>query len=246
MKKYSTILIVLGVLLFSHATFAATSASMSPSAVNAVAGTTFTVTVGVDSGSDTNDAEKIEIKYPTDLVTVTNVAQTNDWMALTQAGYDSLDATNGIVLKTAGFPGGFSGKKTFETITFRAKSAGTGTISLGANSIAFLESSQGAITSAPVSITITAPVEQKVTTTTTTTPVKKVVAPIETVATPDDVAPASTDTNTAQALSASAIGSGVWSISSGWFWAFIVTLIALLAVSARFYVYAKKYGKKNA
>ncbi|MEI8130265.1 MAG: cohesin domain-containing protein [bacterium] len=242
MKKYSTILIVLGVLMFSHATFAATTASMSPSSVNAVAGTTFTITVSVDSATDVNDAEKIEIKYPTDLVSVTNVAQTNEWMALTQAGYDSLDATNGILIKTAGLPGGFSGKKVFETITFTAKSAGVGQISIDSNSIAFQESTQTAITSAPVAITITAPLEQKVTTV-TTTPVKKV-APVEAVKAPEVVAPAQTETVTTQALSASAIGAGTWSVRSGWFWAFIVTLIALLAVSARFYVYAKKYGKE--
>ncbi len=242
MKKYSTILIVLGVLMFSHATFAATTASMSPSSVNAVAGTTFTLTVNVDSASDVNDAEKIIIKYPTELVSVANIVQTNDWMALTQAGYDSLDTTNGIITKTAGFPAGFSGKKVFETITFTAKASGTGQISIDSSSVAFLESTQGTITSTPVSVTITAPVEQKVTTE-TTTPAKKVVS-VEAPKTPEVTAPVATETVTAQALSASAIGAGTWSVRSGWFWAFIVTLVALLAVSARFYVYAKKYRKE--
>ncbi len=55
----------------------------------------------------------------------------------------------------AGYPSGISSSAVFGTVSFNAKKAGSGTITLGNNSLAFEVSNQSALSGAPVSFTIT-------------------------------------------------------------------------------------------
>ena len=56
-------------------------------------------------------------------------------MALAQAGYDSIDDARGVLIKTAGYPGGFFGPINFGTVSFLAKKPGNGIIKIGAASL---------------------------------------------------------------------------------------------------------------
>jgi hypothetical protein len=150
-------LATLGLLAFCNVTLAATVVSLSPSSVSVNSGQSFNVSVSVNPQGVNNFVEKIELKYPADILQVNSFTLGNSWMALTQAGYDLTDNTNGVLLKSAGYPGGLSSATTFGTVSFSAKKAGKGTISIGGNSVAFEANSQSAISGSPVSVTITAP-----------------------------------------------------------------------------------------
>ncbi len=137
---------IFGTLVSAVPAMAATTASLSPVSVKAVAGRSFTLTVAVNPQGVGNYAEKLEIDFPSENLEVTSFALSNDWIALPGSGYDVTDNTNGVLIKTAGYPGGILGAATFGTITFHAKKSGSGTIKIGNSSSAFEANSQSAIT----------------------------------------------------------------------------------------------------
>ena len=187
MKKILTLhLIILGALLFAVPAFGATTASLSPATIATVPGQTLTMTISVNPQGTPNFAEKIEVVYPAEILEVTSFAFAGNWMALTQPGYDVTDNVKGTLVKTAGYPSGFTASAPFGTISFRAKKAGSGVIKIGTNSLAFEAESQTAITGTGASVAVTAPAVAPVTppvapVTPKTPSPKKVVTP-ETVA----------------------------------------------------------------
>ncbi len=131
-----------GSMMFAVTAFAA-SATITPSSITAKVGETFTLTIAVDSQGAPNYGDKVEIDYPTGVTSVTAYDIGKPWLELShQAGYDSYpDITSGLFLKTAGYPGGFTGVKTFETVTFKARKEGTGVIKIGSGSASFASAS---------------------------------------------------------------------------------------------------------
>ena len=139
-------ILAIGVFMFALPVMAATTASLSPNSVNVVAGKSFTITVAVNPQGTANYAEKLEVDFPVANLQVESFTLGSNWMALTQPGYDSIDNTNGVLIKTAGYTGGITGATTFGTITFTALKSGSGNITIGNNSLAFEVKSQSAIT----------------------------------------------------------------------------------------------------
>ncbi len=78
---------------------------------------------------------KLSASFPADMLEVTSFSQESGWMALAQPGYDLTDNTAGILVKTGGFPAKITSTKLFGTITFRAKIAGTATITVMEDSL---------------------------------------------------------------------------------------------------------------
>ena len=150
-------LVTLGALVLVMPTLAATTVSFSPASINIKPGKNFNVSIVVNPQNTNNYAEKVEMKYPADMLQVNSFTMAGTWMALTQPGYDLVDNTNGVLIKSAGYPGGFSSATTFGTVSFYAKKAGSGTITIGNNSLAFEINSQSALSGTPASFTITAP-----------------------------------------------------------------------------------------
>ena len=143
--------------------FAASVIVLTPNTVNTAPEKIFTITVAVDSQGTKNYAEKIELTYPADILEVKSFSLANGWMALTQSGYDLIDNINGVIIKSAGLPSGLSSQTTFGTITFSAKKAGSGTIKIGGNSLAFEASTQNSLSGAGTFVTITSPTALPVT-----------------------------------------------------------------------------------
>lgn len=159
MKKIisTTIIVALGIVVLTASASAATTVSLSPAGVNVAQGQNFNVVISINPQGVNNYAEKVELNYPADILQVNSFTLGGTWMALTQPGYDLIDNTGGVLIKSAGYPAGFSSATTFGTVSFYAKKAGNGTIKLGSNSLAFEVGSQSALIGAPVSFTITAP-----------------------------------------------------------------------------------------
>jgi len=98
-------------------------------------GETFSVDVKIEPKEKTIYTTKVQINYPADLLKIQSFSFAENWLPLTQAGYDLIDNTNGILIKTAGYPGGISSVKTLGTISFYAKKSGSATIEIDKDSM---------------------------------------------------------------------------------------------------------------
>lgn len=125
--------------LYPASVSAATSFSFSPTTVRVHEGQTVTVTLAADPAGTKNYTVKASITFPADLVSVSAWNFGSEWLPLKQPGYDSLDNAAGTMVRTAGFPNGFSDKTTFGTATFTVKKTGTGTITFAGEQLALDE-----------------------------------------------------------------------------------------------------------
>ncbi|MFA5158743.1 MAG: cohesin domain-containing protein [Patescibacteria group bacterium] len=187
-KTIFTLLIGLAALLLTMPVFAATTVSLSPTNINATEGQNFNLTVKIDPQGLKNYTAKIELTYPTDLLRVNSFTFGTSWMPISQPGYDSIDNINGILVKTAGYPGGIASQATFGTISFSAKKTGTGIIKFGSNSLALDATNQNLLSSSNVQTSfsiatapVSTPVEEDVTEEVTEEPATEVQVPEESV-----------------------------------------------------------------
>ena len=227
--------VALGTTLFAFTALAATTASITPTSVKVVAGQQFNVVVAVNPNGTSNYAEQLQIDYPANLLQVTAFNIGSSWMPLTESGYDSIDNTNGVLTKTAGYTGGITSLTPFGTITFTAVKSGSGTIIISSGSQAFEKTSQTAISGTGASFVVTA----------------ATIAPAVTHQAP---APATTDltpvttingqvvaTTTAQAAVAATTQVAAASASGGygsvWIWIIIALIIIVIIV---WYVISKR------
>jgi len=118
--------------------------SLSPMTKKVTPGQLVVVTVTVSPTGGSAYTVKAKVNYPAGLLEVQSFTFSDGWLPLTQTGYSLIDNTNGVLIKTAGYAGGLSSSKTLGTITFRAKSAGTATVSVAGDSMV-LDASNGNI-----------------------------------------------------------------------------------------------------
>lgn len=225
MKKIIIIAIfaILGILPVAL-TASATTVSFSPASIQAAKGQAVAVSIVVNPAGVSNFTEKLELKFPADLLQVTSFNLGGTWIGLTQPGYDLTDNVNGVLIKTGGYPAGFSTATTFGTVTFRALKAGSGTITVGGNSVAFQVSSQSVLTGTAVPVTITAPV---------------IVAPtpVSAVTASGTKATTSMATTTASTSQSAAAGDLTGKNASVWI---VILLVILIAESAAFWMYVRR------
>jgi hypothetical protein len=227
-------------MLFAFTALAATTASITPTSVKVVAGQQFNVVVAVNPNGTSNYAEQLQIDYPASLLQVTAFNIGSSWMSLSQPGYDSIDNTNGVMIKTAGYTGGITSLTPFGTITFTAEKSGSGTITIGSGSQAFEKSSQTAISGTGATFVVTA----------------ATIAPAVTPKTPatNDLTPVTTingevvATTTAQAASAAVAASQVAAVagagSTSYTWLWIVLIIVVLALIG-WWMYSRRSTSKQ-
>jgi len=156
MKKITAIILTFGILATALPVLA-TTVSFSPAAIEVVKGHSATVSIVMNPAGVANYSEKVEIKYPANLVSVTGFTQASPWIALPQPVYDLIDNVNGLLIKTAGYPGGLTVPAAFGSVTFSALKAGSGTITVGDQSLAFEASKQNAIGGPALSLNVSAP-----------------------------------------------------------------------------------------
>src|SRR3989344_5755358 len=127
-KKYLlTILLgAFGTMAIAAPALAATSVSFAPVNVSVRQGQTFTLTIGVNPQGVKNYTAKTELRYPADLLEVKSFTLADGWILFSKPGYDLTDNTNGVLIKTAGYPNGVSSSTTFGKVSFLAKKSGSG------------------------------------------------------------------------------------------------------------------------
>ncbi len=233
---FAGVITTLGVFAVALPAFAATTASFVPTPIKVATGQQFNVVVMVNPQGVKNYAEKVEVDYPANLLQVISFTPGNSWMTLQQPGYDSINNNTGVMIKTAGYPTGFSSQTLFGTILFTAKKAGSGTIAIDNQSIAFKAGAQTTtLTGTPAPFTISvATVPAASTTPAALAPVSTVNGQaIATATTPAGLA----STANSQLAAAAANAGGVA------YWVWILLVIAIILVIVLFILYRNRKGK---
>jgi hypothetical protein len=234
MKKYISIIgtaAMIGMFALAMPALAATTASLNPANISVTAGKSFNVTIAVNPQGVNNYAEQLDVNYPANLLEVTAFNLGSNWMALTQSGYDSIDNTNGVLIKTAGYPAGFSGATTFGTITFYAKKSGNGAINITNASQAFEVNSQSSIAGSGAVFAISANAVAPTQTTEQVTPVVETTPVVQEATNTAPVAVQPTPNTQVAAVA------GAGSTSYTWLWiALIIVLLALIG----WWMYSRK------
>lgn len=117
--------------LLAAASVQASSIIFQPNIFTIPVGRTFTVPIVIDPAGKPQYTVRIFLTFPPDQLEVIAFVFGQKWLQVPQPGYDSLNNTRGEVIKTGGFPGGFSAPAAFGTITFRAKGPGDSAIVAG-------------------------------------------------------------------------------------------------------------------
>lgn len=112
-------------------------------------GEIFTVSVSVDPAGAKQYTARFTLNFPPDMLEVTAFELDHSWLAVSQAGYNLIDNNQGVLIKTAGYPAGFATRALFGTVTFRAKSAGEGAITVGKKSFILNAESKSTLSSRP-------------------------------------------------------------------------------------------------
>ncbi|MEX0917518.1 MAG: cohesin domain-containing protein [Candidatus Paceibacterota bacterium] len=148
---------VAALLLVALPASAATVSGLSPTTVSVEEGETFTVSVSFDPAGDKNYTVRAALSFPSKILEATGFSFNSAWLPVSQDGYDEMGP--GTLIKTGGYPGGFDSETTLGTATFRAKQAGTATISFTNDSFAYNNQSVNVLTTKTgSSVTVVAPV----------------------------------------------------------------------------------------
>lgn len=131
MKTLAHIIIALAALTAAAPALAST-VTLAPATISVAAGQTVSMTVSVDTGQASAVTAKAVIAYPEDMLEAVSFSFAPVWIQLSQPGYDSM--AGGLVVKTAGYPGGFTGAKALGTLVFKAKKAGTAAVAVSGDS----------------------------------------------------------------------------------------------------------------
>lgn len=152
MKKF---LIFFALISFTLPVFAATITFV-PAEISVIAGQRVSIAIFVDAGNEKIITVKAALSYPHDLLEPISFSFTPSVIPLAQPGYDQMN--NGVIVKTAGFPGGFTGTREFGTLVLRAKQAGAAIVSVSDDSLLLNAQSANRFAGArSLSVTIAAP-----------------------------------------------------------------------------------------
>lgn len=146
-KALSTLAILLGIVLLPSTT-EASSFVLENKTITVEAGKTFTLPVTVAPGAGEKlYTAKLALDFSPEMLEVVSFTFKPSWLSVSQPGYDSVDNPRGEMIKTAGFPKGFSSSVSFGTVTFRAKSVGEDVISVGPRSLILDATNKDTLTS---------------------------------------------------------------------------------------------------
>lgn len=95
----------------------------------------FSVLVVVNPQDKTIYTAKVELKYPSALLEVKSFTFSNNWLPLTQVGYNLIDNAGGTLIKTGGYAGGLSSQTILGIAVFKVKKSGFATIAIGNKSL---------------------------------------------------------------------------------------------------------------
>lgn len=148
--------------VFPTATFAS-NVTLSPTSISVTPGKVFTVSVTANPDGGHLYTVRTNLSFNPALVQVTGFKFAPKWLALSATGYDVTDNTKGLLVKTAGYPGGITSSTIFGTVTFKARKTGTAYVSVTTKSMTLDENSKNTLsgTQGVTSVMVKAPVYKK-------------------------------------------------------------------------------------
>ncbi len=243
------IISVLGVFaLLTPMSALAASVSLSPTTMSIHTGDTFSVSVTADPASTKLYSVRANVSFDPSLVEITNFSFASAWMSIAQPGYDSVDNSNGILIKAAGYPGGFASATKLGTITFKAIKTGTATINSTNSSLLLDAVSKNQIsgTQGSISVSITSAPTMSVKTTpkpTTVSPAKAKTPVVTSVVEPIAEATSTTSTTIAtSSLLAAVNGAITFGTGSPIVSAILSAVVVLLVIYGLYYY---RYYRRN-
>jgi len=149
----------MGAVVLPLSVLAATDFSFSPASIDVEPGDDFTAVILIEPEQALYTV-KLELNFPAELLEIKSFIFKEGWIPLSQSEYNLVDNENGLLIKTAGYPGGLASALEFGTISFSAKQAGNGVISISNNSFALDSDNQNILNEelAQMVLKITAPV----------------------------------------------------------------------------------------
>ncbi|KKU98669.1 MAG: hypothetical protein UY32_C0017G0003 [Candidatus Jorgensenbacteria bacterium GW2011_GWC1_48_8] len=135
------------VFLTPAASLAASNFSFTPSSGSYEQGQVFTVQIFVDPQGVSLYTVKAKVKYPADILEIKSFTFSGPWIPLVQSDYDLIDNTQGVLIKTGGYPGGLSSRQSLGTINFRVRKAGSASLNFGSDSVALDVSNNNSLSS---------------------------------------------------------------------------------------------------
>ena len=142
MKKLKIIIIILAVLFFLGLVVwgsfeSGTTIRLEPTKIETKLNQEFTVNVYAKSPNDRRSFTlRAALRFSPNQLKVENWEFSDGWIALPQPGYDLIDNDTGSIIKTAGFPGGWTGEKLLGVITFSAKDSSISKIDVSGKTFA--------------------------------------------------------------------------------------------------------------
>ena len=219
--------------------------NFSPSTGSFAPGEIFEVVVFVNpSAGEEITTAKLSAVFSASVLEIVSFSQASGWIPLTQPGYDLIDNSAGKLEKTAGFPLRVTESKIFGTLTLKAKSAGSATLSVAGDSLMLdVTNANKYVASTGASFTIVAPTTTPPATPTTPTGVSgTVVSPTPTAdssaageaTTTDEVVATSTTQSQTAAVAAAEGSSGTKNLM------YYIFVALLLLVAGGLYLRKRK------
>ncbi|HAE36386.1 MAG: hypothetical protein UR85_C0001G0019 [Candidatus Nomurabacteria bacterium GW2011_GWF2_35_66] len=108
---------------------AITTVTLDPESIEAKLKEDFSVKVYTDSSNGKKTCTlKVGLRFSPEQLKAGKWEFADGWLPIVQPGYDLIDNKNGSIIKTAGFPGCWTGKRLLGTITFSPKESSLGKI----------------------------------------------------------------------------------------------------------------------
>lgn len=153
---YFTLFALFVLLNFGAATHAtAATITSSPKDITVAGGGTFSVRYSIDPQGDKIYTTKLVLGFPAKALKVESFTFGGGWIPLSQPGYDTIDAVNGILIKTAGYPGGAFSPLLLATVQFRVLGTAKSTITVQDTSLVLNAQNENVLAKIPVTTTVT-------------------------------------------------------------------------------------------
>lgn len=106
------------------------SVSFEPDNLTTKAGQVFELAIVLTPSAGSVYTGKIQLRFPADALEVKSFKMSDGFMPMQQPGYDLADNSAGLLIKTGGYPGGFSKPTAFGRVSFLVKKTGQATIAV--------------------------------------------------------------------------------------------------------------------
>lgn len=165
MKNIIKYTALIGATLLLPVSVFAASLTLAPDTVTSKVGETFTLTITADPAGTKSYTTRANVTFDASSIEFMSFSFAPKWIALSQTGYDTEDNVKGIVVKTAGYPSGFTASTILGTATFRVKATGSSAITITSDSLALDANGKNLIigTQGSTRITVSAPATTSVT-----------------------------------------------------------------------------------